>query len=130
MKAKFQLTILSALRGHGGNATREWELTKAEEEDLRHSWDLYRKFLGDDVYTKEMLAKIYGPGKVSALNTPEKRACWRVGHETQICGSFDLIYNDAYRYEWTATEAGSVTVGYDDHYRALGASSSRQAWEV
>ena len=86
MKAKFRLTTLSAMKGHGGNSTRERALTGAEEIVLRHSWELYKTFLAKDQETVEMIDIIYGPGKWSSLNTPEKRACWRVGHETQRSG--------------------------------------------
>ena len=77
-----------SLKGHGGNSTRERALTDAEELPLRHSWELYKTFLAEDYETIEMIDNIYGPGKASALNTPEKRACWRVGHETQKSGGF------------------------------------------
>ena len=61
-----------------------------------------------------------------AINTPEKRACWRVGHETQKGGGFDLHHD--INCERTATEAGSVTGGNDDYYRCL-VQLTRRAWE-
>ena len=88
MKVKFSLTTLSALKGHVGNSTRERALTAKEEEVLRHSWELYKTFLAEDQETIEMIDNIYGPGQWSSLNSPEKRVCWRVGHETRKCGSF------------------------------------------
>ena len=125
MRAKFQLTTISALKDHGGEATQERDLTSKEEHDLRLSWDLYRGFLARDVETVELLDKIYGRGKHSTLiNTLEKRACWRVGHETQMSGG--LYMDHDFRFVWTATEEGSVT-GYDEYYRCLGASASRKA---
>lgn len=75
MKVKFVLTTISALKDHGGNATQDRDLTQEEEQELRLSWDLYSKFLSEDAKTVEMLDRIYGPSKHSALiNTPEKRA--------------------------------------------------------
>jgi hypothetical protein len=128
VRAKFQLTTINALKDHGGEVTQERDLTSKEEQDLRLSWDLYSRFLAEDVETIGSLDKIYGHDKHSALiNTPEKRACWRVGHETQMSGG--LYINHDFRFVWTATEEGSVT-GYDEYYRCLGASASRKAWEV
>jgi hypothetical protein len=127
VRAKFQLTTISALKDHGGEATQERELTPKEEQDLRLSWDLYRGFLARDVETVELLDKIYGRDKHSTLiNTLDKRACWRVGHETQMSGG--LYINHDFRFIWTASEEGSVT-GYDEYYRCLGAIASRKAWE-
>jgi hypothetical protein len=129
VKIKFWLTTISAFKDHGGDATKERELTPEEELDLKQSWYLYRKFLSEDEKTIEMLDKIYGHDKHSALiNTPEKRACWRVGNETQKTGGL-LLYQDTtcdYRSVWTATEEKSVT-GYDEYYRSLGASMSMKA---
>jgi hypothetical protein len=128
VRAKFHLITISALKDHGGEVTQERDLTSKEEQDLRLSWDLYSRFLAEDVETIGSLDKIYGHDKHSALiNTPEKRACWRVGNETQTSGG--LYINHDFRFVWTATEEGSVT-GYDEYYRCLGASASRKAWEV
>jgi hypothetical protein len=97
VRAKFQLTTISALKDHGGEATQERELTPKEEQDLRLSWDLYRGFLARDVETVELLDKIYGRDKHSTLiNTLDKRACWRVGHETQMSGG--LYINHDFRF--------------------------------
>lgn len=38
---------------------------------------------------------------------------------------FDHDINHEFRFVWTATEEGSMT-GYDEYYRALGASALRQ----
>lgn len=125
MKAKFILTTLSGFKEHGGNVTQERELTLEEEQDLRLSWDLYRKYLSDDGHTIKILDRVYGPGKWSSLiHTPEKRACWRVGYETQKMGGFylDRDTNYDFRFAWVASQEGSVT-GYDEYYRTLGASA-------
>jgi hypothetical protein len=120
VKAKFQLTTISAFKDHGGNVTQERDLTLEEEQDLRLSWALYRKFLAEDAKTVELLDKIYSSGKWSFINTPEKRSCWRVGYETQKTGALCLDHD--FKFMWTATEERSVT-GYDEYYRSLGASA-------
>ena len=107
MKVKFRLITLRALKDHGCDATQERDLTSEEEQGLRHSWVLYRKFLAEDAKTVEILNRIYGNDKHSALiNTPEKRACLRVGIETQKNGglSLDNAISCEYRFVWTATE--------------------------
>ena len=129
MKMKFRLTTINALKDHGCDATQERDLTPEEEQDLTRSWALYRRFLAEDAKTIAMLNKIYGHGNHFALiNTPEKRACWRVGNETQKTGGFGLHYDTIgdYRSVWTATEEKNVT-GYDGYYRSLGSSASRKA---
>ena len=129
MKVKFRLMTLSALKDHGCDVTQERDLTPEEELDLKHSWSLYCRFLAEDAKTVEMLNKIYSHDKHSALiNTPEKRACWRVGNETQRTGGLGLHHaiTSDYKFVWTATEERSVT-GYDEYYRSLGASMSRKA---
>ena len=70
MRAKFQLIVINALKDHGGEVTQERDLTSKEEQDLRLSWDLYSRFLAEDVETIGSLDKIYSHDKHSALTRP------------------------------------------------------------
>ena len=83
----------------------------------------YNNALNQDKETKKILDRIYGQEKWSALDTAERRACWRVGYETQETGGkFSNPDSDSEKFHpWRALHPVMATKN-DNFFRALGAS--------
>jgi len=129
--ADFEIGVLSALTGRGGNAKAFRQLTRVEKERIAQARELYKKFLAEDETTKEVLDRYYGAGKWLALNDPPRRALWMVGHEMQWSGIISHCKRISCMDFWSFTaEEGRAVTDNDPYYMTLGSCVPRQAWEV
>lgn len=100
-------------------------LTRKEKEEFQKNREAYQKFLLEDAKTIEILDGIFGKDKYAALNTPEKRACWRAGYEVRGRSMFFQTLRSNLNIPWTALESGNVTED-DSYYYTLGSCMSKK----
>ena len=111
--------------------------------ELVSSRELFERFLLDEEGTKKVIVEVLGEGEHPGLPTPEARACWRVGYETQTVGGW--IYrerrdsNDVISWTARGTTEGHFldwckkefdVTGLDNYYRCLGASMRKRDGEA
>lgn len=104
------------------------QLTSAEKEKVAQARELYEKFLAEDDKSVVIIERIFGMGNAKALNSPEKRALWRVGHEMNWCGCFSYSKHSMDFWDFTAKDGQAVTEN-DPYHMTLGACTPRKGWE-
>jgi hypothetical protein len=101
------------------------QLTEAEKKGFARNTEAYQKYLLEDNATIEILDKLLGKNRWSALNTVEKRALWRAGYE--IRGRCVLFTGEQSESKsWKALGDKDVTEDdLDAYYYTLGKSMNR-----